>query len=65
MVAEPKNRGAVAAFPLAVWVRYQFGQPFQTVLKDKLQLTGTWVEEFELWAQAVGLSLKPQFLPYL
>ena len=65
MVAEPVNRGGVATFPLASWVRYQFGQLFQTVLKDKLQFTGTWVEGFESWAQDVGLSVKPQFLPYL
>ena len=65
MVAEPVNRGGVATFPRASWVRYQFGQLFQTVLKDKLQFTGTWVEGFESWAQDVGLSVKPQFLPYL
>ena len=36
MVAEPVDHGGVATFPLAVWVRYQFGQLFQTVLKEKL-----------------------------
>ena len=65
MVAEPVNRGGVATYPVAVWVRYQFGQLFQSILKDKLQFTGTWVEGFESWAKDVGLSLNPQFYPYL
>ena len=65
MVAEPVNRGGVATFPLAVSVRYQFGQLFQTVLKKKLQFTGDWVEQFESWARNIGLSLNPNFFPYL
>ena len=36
MVAQPVNRGGVATYPMAVWVRYQFGQLFQSILKDKL-----------------------------
>ena len=43
----------------------QPSQLYQTILKDKLQFTGTWVEGFESWAKEVGLSLNPQFFPYL
>ena len=31
----------------------------------KLQLSGTWVQEFEDWAGLIGLSLQPAFAPYL
>ena len=65
MVAEPVDHGGVATFPLAVWVRYQFGQLFQTVLKEKLQFTGVWVEQLESWARNIGLSLNPNLFPYV
>ena len=68
---EPRNGGRAdkpwwsGNFPLAVWVRYQLGQLYQTILTDKLQFIGPWVEGFESWAKDVGLSLNPQFFPYL
>ena len=65
MVAEPVSRGGVATYPLAVWVRYQFGQLFQSILKDKLQFRGMWVKGFKSWTKDVGLPLNPQFYPYL
>ena len=65
MVAEPVDHGGVATFPFAVWVKYQFGPLFQMVLKEKLQFTGVWVEQFQSWVQNIGLSLNPNFFPYL
>ena len=55
MIAEPINPGGLATYPLAVWVRYQFGQLLQTILNDKLQLAGTWVQGFEARAKDHGI----------
>ena len=46
-------------------MRYQFDQFFQTVLKEKLQFMGVGVEQFESWARNIGLSLNPNFFPFL
>ena len=65
IVAEPLDHGGVQTFPLAVWVRYQYGQLFRVVLKDKHVYSGGWVAEFEEWSRKIGLSLSPAFFPYL
>ena len=65
MLALPYNQGGVWTYPLAVWVRFQYGRLFQSVLKDKVCFSGQWVANFEQWAESIGMSLGPSFLPYL
>ena len=47
MLALPYSQGGVWTYPLAVWVRFQYGRLFQTVLKDKVCFSGHWVPDFE------------------